>query len=59
MVYKLYRSLWYYDNPSENGFGREGMQSIKRGIVVITGSFILALFTIRILAAVYGSYPFY
>ena len=51
MIYRLYRALWYYD--IEGGFGREDMQSIKRGIVVITGTFIIAAIAIRILAYVY------
>ena len=51
MFYKLYFLLWEYERPPrETDEGYRDMRYIKRGIVVITGSFIIASIVIRILA---------
>ena len=46
MFYKLYDLLWNYESSNEYAHIEE-MRSIKRGIVVITGTFIIAMFTLE------------
>ena len=42
MLYKLYDLLWNYEDPDE--FARvEIMRSAKRGLVIITGTFIIVM----------------
>ena len=48
MLYKLYDFLWNYEDTRKYAHA-DTVRSTKRGVVVITGTFIIAMLTIAIL----------
>ena len=52
-LYRLYRKLWYYADLEEGNDRDLIVQSTQRGIVVITGTFIITMLTLRILHIIY------
>ena len=49
MFYKLYDFLWNYEDPDRYAPHADVVRSTKRGVVIITGTFIIAMLTIAIL----------
>ena len=52
-LYRIYRKLWYYENLEEGNANDLVVQSTQRNIVVIVGTFIIAVWTVGILHIIY------
>ena len=56
MFRKLYNLVWEYNAPDHfSDFMHQEMRTMKRGVIVIVGSFITLVTTIMILGLIYGN----